>query len=52
MPAQADDQGPPLFDFFGLGHLVLASIAVHGHQLIQNQGNMGLDQNMHVDQNL
>lgn len=33
VPVQAQDQGPHLFDFFGLGQQVLAPIGAHDHQL-------------------
>jgi hypothetical protein len=39
VPPQPDDQGPPLFDFFGLGQHVLEPVGAHEHQLLQNQGN-------------
>ena len=33
VPPQEDDQGPPLFDFFGLGQQVLTPVADHADQL-------------------
>lgn len=45
MPALEPDQGPSLFDFFGLGQ-VLAPIGAHANQIDQgqnqvNQGQIG-----------
>ena len=46
IPIQPDDQGPPLFDFFGMGQHVLAPIGAHDHQQLHIHGNPEPTQNL------